>query len=152
MKYLIIVSYFFFSFLIGCKGIYKNVNSYNARADIRFGSKFYSILLNEIGEGYVIKGNSSYYTESFNIESSDTSSFFKIDSAKSFFKELNKIKDAPVISDKRIGSPRVEIYYDDKKIYDACKWDESFWDIFRPIMEQLPKNYNPFLIDEKPFE
>jgi hypothetical protein len=60
MKYLIIASYLFFGFLIGCKAINDKVSSYKATADIRLGSKFYSIILNEIGEGYVIRGISSY--------------------------------------------------------------------------------------------
>ncbi len=152
MKYPIISYFLLPFFLISCKGIKRNVNSYDSRTDIRMGSKFYSICLNETGEGYVIKGNCSYFTEPFIIESSDTSRFIKLDSANSFFKELNRIKVAPIIKDIRMGAPRVEIYYDNKKIYDAYKWDEEFWDIFRSIMEQLPENYNPFLVDKNPFE
>jgi hypothetical protein len=155
MKHLIATcSYllFFGIIFIGCKEKKNEKNLYSVRTDIRLGSKFYSIYFNEIGDAYAIKGNCSYYTEPLKVESSDTSSLFKLDSVKPFFVKLDAIKINPIIGGNREGAPRVEIYYGNKKIYDACKWDEPFWDLFRPIMEQIPKGFNPFLSDDKPFE
>ena len=145
---------FFFLAFTPCKE--KNNNNqkpYDVRSDIRLGNKFYSIFLNESGEGYVIKGKGSYYTDTLKIESSDTSNVFKFDSAKEFFEVLNRIKTNPIFKNNRAGTaPRAEIYYNQQKVYDAYTWDETFWDLFRPIIEQIPKGFNPFLTDDKPFE
>ena len=141
----------FFSFLLfSCKA-QTNREQYKVRADIRLSTKFYSIYMNEEGQAYVIKGNSSYYTDTLKIESSDTSNVFKIDSVKVFFENLNKIKANPIIGVKRVDAPRVEIFYDHQKIYDAYRWDETFWNLFRPIMEEIPKGFNPFRESDKPF-
>ena len=128
-----------------------NEHLYIVRSDIRFGSRFYSINISEDGTAYAVKGSGSNYTESLNILSSDTSNAFKLDSAKSFFEKLNRIKDNPIIEASQFDAPRVEIYYDQKKVYDTYKWDEKFWDLFKPIMEQIPSGFNPFRADEKPF-
>ncbi len=144
---------FFFLAFTSCKEKNNNENSYDVRSDIRLGNKFYSIFLNENGEGYVIKGKGSYYTDTLKIESSDTSNVFKLDSAKVFFEVLNRIKTNPIFKKNRTGTaPRAEIYYDQQKVYDGYTWDEKFWDLFRPIMYQIPNGFNPFRADDKPFE
>jgi hypothetical protein len=141
----------FFATILSCKERSPDDKSYNARSDIRFGSRFFSIYISEGGTAYVIKGKGSSYTEPLKIESSDTSNIFKLDSVKLFFEKLNRIKDNPIIGANRLDAPRVEIYYNQKKVYDAYKWDENFWDIFKPIMEQIPSGFNPFRSNEKPF-
>lgn len=141
----------FFLLFFSCKGKGNDIKSYNFQADIRLGNKFYSIYLNEDGEGYVIKGSGSYYTDTLKIKSSDTSNVFKIDSVKVFFENLNKIKAHPIVGVNRVDAPRVEIYYNHQKVYDAYKWDETFWKLFRPIMEQIPRGFNPFRANDKPF-
>jgi hypothetical protein len=146
--------YIFCSFflLFSCKEKDSDIKPYNVQADIRLGNKFYSIYLNDDGEGYVIKGDGSYYTDTLKVQSSDTSNVFKIDSVKVFFENLNRIKAHPIIGVNRVDAPRVEIYYDHQKVYDAYKWDATFWNLFRPIMYQIPKGFNPFRADDKPFE
>lgn len=142
---------FFFATILSCKERNVDEKPYNVRSDIRFGSKFFSIYVSEDGAAYVIKGRGSHYTEPLKVESSDTSNVFKLDSVKLFFENLNHIKDNPIIGANRLDAPRVEIYYDQKKVYDAYKWDEKFWNLFKPIMEQIPSGFNPFRADEKPF-
>jgi hypothetical protein len=39
---------------------------------------------------------------------------------------------------------RAEVYFNHQKIYDGYAWDETFWDLFRPIMKQIPEGYDPF--------
>lgn len=124
---------------------------FDARSDIRFGSKFFSICVNKDGTAYVVKGKGSNYTEALKVESSDTSGVFRLDSAKVFFERLEQIKRRPIIGAKRLDAPRVEIYYSNEKVYDAYEWDETFWDLFRPIMLQIPKGFSPFRMDDAPF-
>ena len=138
---------------VACKEKVDDKSLYNVQADIRLGSKFYSIYINELGNAYVIKGNGTYYTETLKVESSDTSKTFKLDSAKKFFKTLNEVKANPIKKGNRAGTAqRAEVFWNHQKIYDSYAWDETFWDLFRPIMEQLPKCFNPFLADEHSFE
>jgi len=143
----------FFLAFISCKAKVHDAELYNVRTDIRLGNKFYSIYVNEEGSAYVVKGAGSYYTDTLKIKSSDTSEVFKLDSISLFFETLNKIKANPIFRANRTSTaPRAEMYYDHQKIYDAYAWDETFWDLFRPIMEQIPKGFNPFRVNDKPFE
>jgi len=137
--------------LLSCKQRKGEENQYDVRSDIRFGSKFYSLHLSESGKAYVVKGVGSPHTEELKVVSSDTSNVFNLDSAKVFYNYLNNMKENPIIGTNRLGAPRVEIYYNKKKIYDAYKWDETFWDLFRPLMLQIPKGFNPFLAEDQPF-
>ena len=121
---------FFSLLLFSCKA-QTNKEQYNVRTDIRLSTKFYSIYMNEEGEAYI--------------------NVFKIDSVKIFFENLNKSKANTIIGVKRADAPRVEIYYDHQKIYDAYRWDETFWNLFRPIMEEIPKGFSPFRESDKPF-
>lgn len=127
-------------------------DSYDIQIDFRLGYKYFSMYLNKDGNGYIIKGKGSYYTEPLQIQSSDTSRMFKIDSINKFIQNLDQIKSHPLISNMLgDGVPRTEIYYEQKRIYDAYNLDESFWSLFRPIIEQLPKGYNPFRISDDPW-
>ncbi|HEV8283905.1 MAG TPA: hypothetical protein VGQ09_06330 [Chitinophagaceae bacterium] len=137
--------------LCSCKQNVTSEKEYNFQANIRLGYKYYSINVNEEGKAQVIKGKGSFYTEPLKIESSDSSKIFKIDSLRVFFENVDKIKRSPLIDSNRTDAPRVEMYYQHKKIYDAYKWNENFWDLFRPIMEQLPKGYSPFRASDNPF-
>lgn len=130
----------------------KNELLYNVRTDFRQGSRFYSICISESGKAYAIKGDGSFYTEPLKILKSDTSENFKLDSAKQFYESLDKIRKEPITGSNYMGAPRVEVYYDGKKFYDTYRWNEAFWDLFRPIMHQIPNGFNPFLPTEKPFE
>jgi hypothetical protein len=127
--------------------------SYDARMDVRFSGKFFSIFFNQYGKAYVVKGIDVDGSGVLKPSHSDTSIVFNSDSIKYSYKALSLIKSKPVIAFKSIGdSPRIEIYHNKKKIYDANTWDESFLTVFRPIMKELPKGYNPFNISEKPFD
>lgn len=145
-------SLIFFTLLSSCKEGSVRSDRYDVRSDIRLGSKFYSLYTSKDGKAYAVKGTGSYYTEPLKVKTSDTSEVFKIDSANVFYHHLNRIKESPIIGANRLDAPRVEIYYNEKKIYDAYKWDETFWDLFKPIMRQIPKGFNPFRADDQPFE
>ena len=84
MKKIFYVTLLFVS-IVSCKDKNHADKSINARSDIRFGSKFFSICISENGMAYVIKGRGSQHTDSFKIFTSDTSSIFKLDSANVFF-------------------------------------------------------------------
>jgi hypothetical protein len=136
-----------------CKEKAKEKKQYSVRCDIKLGTLLYSIFLNEEGAAYVVKRESSSYTDTLNIKSSDTSNVFKFDSVKLFFATLNKIKASPIFKASRTGTaPRAEVYFSNKKIYDSYAWDETYWDLFKPIMEQIPKGFNPFRVNDDPFE
>ena len=145
IKYLSVLSFLLIS--ISCKQNLSSQKAYTFKTNIRLGNHYYSIYFNREGEGYVVKGKASYYTEPLKIESSDSSEVFKIDSARVLFDKLDKLKEKPIHGITRLGTARAEIYYNGKQIYDAYVWDETFWSIFRPIMEQFPKEFNPFLLD-----
>src|SRR5687768_11197272 len=121
-----------FVMFFSCKERNLEERTYNVRSDIRFGSRFFSILIHEDGTAYAIKGSSTYYTEPLKVLTSDTSNTFKLDSVRVFFEKLNGIRDSPMIGVKHLDAPRVEIYYNQKKIYDTYRWDAFFWDLFRP--------------------
>lgn len=142
---------FFFFILQACKEKNAEMDSYNVRSDIRLGTKFYSIYMKDDGLSYVIKGVGTYYTDTLKMISSETSTFFKLDSAKVFLQNLNAIKNNPINGIYRDDAPRVEVYLNHQKIYDAYKWDETFWNLFRPIMEQIPMGFNPFRANDNPF-
>jgi hypothetical protein len=138
-------------FSCACTQHFHEKNAHNVRADFRFGSRFYSLVSSATGESYAIKGMSTDYNEPFTILSSDTSGPFKLDSVDVFYEKLNEIRSKNLRIDHHSDAPRVEIYFDRTKIYDSHNWNETFWDIFRPVMMQIPKNYNPFLVANKPF-
>lgn len=147
------VYFFFLLTFISCKDKVTKGEQYDVKCDIRLGKTFYSIYLNQEGHAYVIKGNGSFYTEPLTIRSSDTSNVFKLDSTKSFFETLNKFRENPIYKANRTGiAQRAEVYYDNRKVFDSYAWDEMFWDLFRPIIEQVPKGFNPFLINDNSFE
>jgi hypothetical protein len=122
-----------------------------ARIDVRFGSRFYTVFIPETGKAFGIKGESSDYMAPFKINNSDTSKSLRLDSVQQFFHRLNSLLTSPMVIDHNSDAPRVEIYYDQKKIYDGHKWDEDFWDLVRPIAGQIPKEFNPFLVEPSPF-
>ncbi len=132
-----------------------NVNAqihYNIRADIVFGYKFYSIFVGNNGNAYVIRGKDSGYPESFKVISSDTSRVFKLKHIGVFYRYVAKFKAKPLINHSLVtDSPQVTIYYKGKMIYNGPE-SGMFWDMFRPVMLQLPKGYNPFLTDDQPFD
>jgi hypothetical protein len=141
----------FLLLLISCVIHAPDEKVYEARNDIRFGKRFFSILVRENGTAYVIKGIGSNYMDSLQIESADTSQIFKLDSSAVYFDRLKKLQSNPVFKSNLSGGARAEIYYHQQKICDSYHWGESFWDLFRPIMEQLPKGFSPFRVSEKPF-
>jgi hypothetical protein len=151
MKQSLLYALFFVTTIHSCKEKSPNDQSFNVRSDIRFGGRFFSIFIKENGTAYAIKGSSTFYTEPLKVLSSDTSNIFKLDSVELFFEKLNRIKNNPMIGAIHLDAPRVELYYNQKKVYDTFRWDEIFWDLFKPIMKQIPSGYNPFNADEKPF-
>lgn len=144
---------FVFILFYSCRGDVSNDSIYSVRADIRLHDKFYSIYLNEKGNSFVVKGIGTNYMDKLAVKAADTSHEFKIDSINLFFQELNYFKTKPFYGKNHRGNAqKAEVYYNQTKVFEGYAWDEAFWKLFRPIMEQLPKNYNPFLADEKPFE
>jgi len=137
--------------ILSCKEKNPYKKSYDIRSDIRFGKKFFSICISEDGTAYAIKGVGSHYLEPLKVESSDTSKIFKLDSIEVFLKNLDHMKDNPIIKPFRLDSPRGEVYYKQKKVYDDYKWDDFFWNLFNPIMRQIPAEFNPFRGDTHPF-
>ena len=128
-----------------------NIKVYPIQANFRFGHKFYSLNLNKAGEAYVIKGIGTSYIEPLQYKFGDTSQTFKLDSVSTFLKKIELLRSHPLSDLSSFDAPRVEIFYDKQKIYDATRWDHQFWDMFRPLMQQLPKGYNPFRLDDKPW-
>ena len=137
--------------IISCTGHGDLPGEHFVRIDVRFGSRFYSVCIPENGKAFGIKGQSSDYMAPFKINNSDTSKGFELDSVQQFFHRMNSLLKNPLVIDHNSDAPRVEIYYDQKKIYDGHKWDEGFWDLVRPIAGQIPKEFNPFLLDPSPF-
>ncbi len=138
--------------LISCRHQNNLFKNYDVRFNIRYGAKFYSVFADENGKAVAIKGASSYHTDSFKIQTSDTSELFRIDSIKSFLRVIDSFKTKPVVGTEMLHSPRVEIFYDERKVYDSYNWNEKFWDLFRPIMKQIPHGFNPFIVNESPWQ
>lgn len=142
--------------LVSCKSKPDNRNVShnklpNIQIDFRFGNKFYSLHLDEKGNAYVDKGESSYYTEPFQVLSYSRSETFKVDSIDNLVGALSSIKD-PVMGKAPMGTtPRVEMYYRKRKVYDAYRWNDTMWGFFFPVIGQLPKGFNPFRLDEQPY-
>ncbi len=142
----------FILLIAACKERVEVEKQYEVRVDVRMGTNFYSIFIKKDGRAIAIKGLGSPHYEPFRIQSSATSSSFKLDSVNKFFESLNKIKADPISNiDNNSDFPRVEIYYDKNRIYDVNKWNELFWELFNPIMRQIPKGYNPFRVRDNPF-
>jgi len=149
-SYKILLMTVIFSLLISCK----EKSNYQVKIDVRLGSRFYSINVDEYGEAYVVKGKGSGYTQPFKtVISSDTSKIFTSDAMKTFFNEVKKIKDSSIIIPTTTAdAARVELYYSSKKVYDSYGIDKKHISLFIPIMGQLPKRFNPFLTDDHPFD
>ena len=143
-----------FLLLFACRNKLKTQNSYQVRMDVRFGSKFFSIYVNDKGETFVVKGKGSNYTGRFtNTVTSDTSKVFKSDSLRVFFDKVKKMEAHPVIIESNVtDAARIEIYYKSKKVYDYYGFDSTFMSLFRDNMGQLPKGFNPFRADDHPFD
>jgi len=127
---------------------------YNVKADIRFGYRFYSIHISPQGSAYVLRGKGSVSTEPFSrIMQSDTSRTFRWLYVKRFYAQLRRLRAKPYIEPGTTAdAPRTEIYLDDKKVYDGYGGDERYWDMFRPMAAQLPGKFNPFALDDHPFQ
>jgi hypothetical protein len=139
------------SIFFQCSEHAKKESEPTVRFDISFGNKFYSLFVDKSGSSHAIKGTTANTDRPLSIVSSDTSTLFSLDSAEVLFRNIELIKSRPMVIDIGSDAPRVEIYYRTEKIYDSHKWDSQFWDIIRPVMTQIPKEYNPFLVDNKPF-
>ncbi len=122
------------------------------RIDIRFVNKYYSIIIDKTGDGYVEKGISTYYKEPFKAESVIRSDTFTIDSVAVFWDRINALKMNPNKADGESSAPRIEIYYNEELIYDSYMWRDGIWDIFSLLIEKLPKGFNPLAVGDKPFE
>ncbi|MBO9204662.1 MULTISPECIES: hypothetical protein [Niastella] len=136
-------------FFFACKDQANKEKLYNVRCDVRLFTRFFSIYINTNGNAYVIKGIGSDYADSLVVQSADTSQVFTLDSAKVFFAALDKLIAQPVFKPNgSVGTAqRGEVYYKQVKVFDDYAFDPDFWDLFRPIMGQVPKAYNPFVVD-----
>ena len=130
-----------------CSSRPKATMIHHLRADFRFGGAFYSLCANEKGEAVAIKGRGTDYGSDFKVLAADTSAPFQLTTAALLFHQLDSIRRRSMVKYRNMDAPRVEIYYDDKKIYDQQSWDGGFWDIFRPLIAQFPERYNPFILE-----
>jgi len=129
---------------ISCKDRSVNAIGFASKTDIRSANKYVSIYIDRDGRCQVIKGNGSSYFQELRALSADSSEIFIIDSPGIFFRTLDTMSKRPFTDSTRTDSPRIEIYYEGKKIYDAFKSNEDFWSLFRSVMTKLPEGYNPF--------
>lgn len=126
----------------------KNV-TYEAQVEIKRGNRFYVLNIAKNKEMYVIKGESVSYYEPLNIKNSDTSNILKLDSTGNLFVLLDKLKERPIlISSSHIKENKVEIRYEGKLVYLNKREVEPFWDMVRPIIPQIPEEWNPFFIKD----
>jgi hypothetical protein len=132
-------------FISACNNKPDSKNTYDITMHIRQGFNYYSIFLNKDGNGYLKKGKGSYYDESLKYDSVEDSSMFKVDSIKAFLNNIDKLREQPIIAEKRLDAARVEIYYQNRKVYDSYSWDSIFWDIVNPIKSEIPDKFNPFI-------
>lgn len=134
-------------FSIACNNTSNSNNAYDLEMCIRSGVKYHSIFMNKSGDSFVEKGRGTFYDEDLKKETVEESKIFKVesDSVRSFISNLEKLKKNPTKALKRLDASRVEIYLEGQKVYDSYSWDSSFWDIVRPIIHQVPKQFNPFM-------
>nr|WP_294948123.1 hypothetical protein [uncultured Mucilaginibacter sp.] len=131
----------------------KTEGQFLIRVDMRYGYKFFSLRANQQGEAYVIKGRGTYFTEPLKIESGDTSSFFKLDSIRPFYNSIKSIDRRKSISQHiNTDAPRSEIFFNGIKVMDTSQGNSGFLEVYRTILTQLPTGYNPFYVDENPFD
>ena len=121
-----------------------------AVAFIRYDKKFFALHINNLGTAYLVKGNSTYYTEVFKQHTSDTSQTFKLASTSSFFKGLRNLAAKPISRNKPDGEiPRMEIFLNKIKVYDGYENDGTYWNLVRPILNEIPDHLNPFQTETK---
>lgn len=128
-----------------------NAVKYSVRTDVRFKSKSYSIFISEDGKGYVVKGNSSYFTQGLKYAHTSKSKVFTFDDTKTFFQNLRVIETHPLLLKKvNPQEVRIELYRNGKKIYDAPA-NTRFWVMYKPVINKLPAGYCPFCLSQRPF-
>ncbi|HEX2847203.1 MAG TPA: hypothetical protein VHN59_11685 [Chitinophagaceae bacterium] len=142
-----LVIYFCLIFSTACKNTSSSSKAYDLEMCIRSGGKYHSIYMDKSGNSVVEKGKGTFYDEDLKKETVEESKTFKVesDSVRSFISNLEKLKRDPIKTSKRLDASRVEIYLEGQKIYDSYSWDSSFWDMIRPIIRQIPKQFNPFM-------
>jgi hypothetical protein len=134
-------------FSLGCQEKAKSNFKYIVRADIKFMDDLFSIHIDESGNTYVIRSITSKPENEIIVSHLDTSQYFKLDSFSVFFEKIERLESVPVFKEQRNGvAQRAEVYYNGKKIFDTYAWDRDFWDLFLPIMTQIPDGYNPFRV------
>jgi hypothetical protein len=121
---------------------------YDVRTDVRFGNHFYSIYIKNNGEALVIKGTCTNHTMPLKIYHSDTSQNFRISSVKLFYDRLRQFEAKPIIYENISGDGSMaEIWFHNKRIYYKNNFGADFWNLIDPIKQDIPKGYNPFLLD-----
>ena len=116
------------------------------------GSVYYSIYLNKNGNGQVIKGIGSDYQSDFKEASKILSDSFKIDSISQFYSAIEMFINKPYIDTSFTDAARLEIYFNDEKIYDAYKWRQNVADVLFPLLGKLPHRFDPFQPSDDPFD
>jgi hypothetical protein len=147
MRYIILIAIFINVLTLACKSKRNGMEKikFDTRVDIRFGTRFYSICHNKKGVGYVIRGKGANDRQPFTISSSDTSRFFQLKKSIDIYNILNKMTAKHFDgSSNPTDAPRVEIYYNNNKIYDGFRWNSDFMDLMILYSPELPKEYNPF--------
>jgi len=147
-----IIPFLVIYFLYACQQNYRDDSEASFRGDIRFDSLFYSFIVDKSGRAYSIKGRSSFYEDTFVIFNSDTSEFYNVDSVEVLFERIRNLDAKNYARRYYSGIPRAEFYFSGNKIYDGFKWESDFWEIVGLIMEDLPSGYNPFRVEDRPFE
>lgn len=122
-------------------------NIYQVRANFWRGNKFYSLFISKQGAAYAIKGVGAFDTTATAIKQQDTSKIFILTRAREFFTMLEAFKKTPKVRRVSTSSmPEARVYYNQKNVYETNVADGTFWKLFKPIMEQVPEKFNPFLV------
>lgn len=118
----------------------------NIKIEVRSGYEIISVKLNSDGSGISRKGTGTYYTEERDSISFNDSISFKSNSFEILNENLNSLKSNAYNGSKYQDAPRVEIYFNEDKLYSGYSWNSEFWEIIRPVIQEIPEKFNPFMV------
>jgi len=122
----------------------QNKTCYSTRTEVTWSDRFCTLYIDEDGRAQVIKG---HYTDLYlmSLTITDTSKVFKLDSVKQFYKTLQVLASKHYIDATSADSPTFRIYRNGALLYCDYGIRAEFWDVFRPILVEIPNGYNPFI-------
>lgn len=139
-----LITLLFWVLLLGCGQTKQNTTSYSTRTEITWFNTFCTLYTDEDGRAQVIKGHhKELYLIPVTI--SDTSKVFRLDSVKQFYKALQLLTSKHYFNTTSGDSPTFRVYRNGILLYCGYASGTDFWDVFRPIMLQIPDRYNPFI-------